>query len=215
MEAAEKMTAKSVASFYDRSIWDTIADMKTIRTFIAVPLGDEVSRNAIRLIERLRQPNDGIKWVPTDNLHLTLKFLGEVNNTEVADVCAVLQNVCADREPFELRFAGAGGLPSIERPRTLIARMEDPTESLTEIATELDREYAELGFKREPRDYTPHLTLGRTKAGSRRPSPEVMERLLRETDIEIGMMVVDRIQVIASFLDKSGPTYQVMNTVDL
>ena len=189
--------------------------MKTIRTFIAVPLGDEVSRNAIRLIERLRQPNDGIKWVPTDNLHLTLKFLGEVENTEVPAVCAVLHDVCASRDPFELRFAGTGGLPSVERPRVLIAGIDDPTESLTEIVSDLERDFAELGFKRESRDYTPHLTLGRTKGGSRRPNPEVMDRLLSEQHVEIGQMVVDSVQVIASFLDKSGPTYQVMNTVEL
>lgn len=189
--------------------------MKTIRTFVAIPLGDEVSRKAVRLILRLKEPGDGIKWVPTDNLHLTLKFLGEVDNTEVPAVCDVVRDVCADCDPFELRFAGIGGLPSIDRPKVLYAGIEDQTNSLTQIVSKLDQKYAELGFKPESRDYTPHLTLGRTRGSSRRAGDEVITRMQSEEQIEIGRMVVDQIQVIASFLDKQGPTYQVMGRVDL
>ena len=189
--------------------------MKTIRTFVAIPLSDEVSRKAIRLIEKLRHPGDGIKWVPTDNLHLTLKFLGEVENTEIPAVCNVIQDVCADREPFELHFAGTGGFPSLDRLRVLYAGIGDQTGSLTGIVSELDRDYADLGFKPESRDYTPHLTLGRAKGGRGRASEELIERLRKEEQLEFGQMVVDTVHVIASFLDKQGPTYQVMGTVEL
>ncbi len=189
--------------------------MKTIRTFVAIPLGDEVSREAIRLIKRLRQPNDGIKWVPTDNLHLTLKFLGEVDNTEVPAVCDVVREVCGEFEPFELHFAGTDGFPNIDRPRVLYVRIEDQSQALTEIVGALDQQYAELGFKPEPRDYQPHLTLGRTKSGSRRAGDDVIARLSNEREVEIGTMVVDTVHVFASFLDKQGPTYQVMDTVEL
>lgn len=189
--------------------------MKTIRTFVAIPLSDEVSRKAIRLIERLRHPGDGIKWVPTDNLHLTLKFLGEVDNTEVPAVCQVIQDVCDDREPFELHFAGTGGFPTLQRPRVLYAGIQDQSGSLTEIVSELEIGYADLGFKRESRDYTPHLTLGRAKGGRGRASEELIDRLRSEEQLEFGSMVVDTVHVIASFLDKQGPTYQVMGTVDL
>jgi len=188
--------------------------MKTIRTFVAIPLSDEVSRKAIRLIEKLRHPGDGIKWVPTDNLHLTLKFLGEVDNTEVPAVCNVIQDVCGDREPFELHFAGTGGFPSLDRPRVLYAGIEDQTGSLTEIVSELDLGYADLGFKPESRDYTPHLTLGRAKGGRGLASEDLIERLQKEEQLELGQMVVDTVHVIASFLDKKGPTYQVMGTVE-
>ena len=215
MVAAERQVQQVVASFDLGSIWDTIANMKTIRTFIAIPLGDEVHRKSKRLIERIRQPGDGIKWVPTDNLHLTLKFLGEVDNTEVPAVCNVVHDVCADRDPFELHFAGTGGFPSINRPRVLHIKIEDVSGTLTEIVSELEDQYAELGFKREPRDYTPHLTLGRTKGGSRRAGEQVIERLRSEQQTEVGAMLADSVQVIASFLDKQGPTYQVMDTFEL
>ena len=189
--------------------------MKTIRSFIAIPLTPEITRAAVRLIERLHEPGDGIKWAPTDNLHLALRFLGEVDNTEVPRVCQVVRDICREFPPFELRLAGTGGFPDAERPRVLYAGIEDPSNSLTEIVGALERDLAELGFKPEPRDYTPHLTLGRTKRGSRRATSEVVERLKRDRETELGIMHVDKVQVLASFLDKTGASYQVMDTVPL
>jgi 2'-5' RNA ligase len=207
-------------SVYDLStVYDSLLcflwAMQEIRSFIAIPLAAEVRRAAIRLIKRLSEPDDGIKWVPTDNLHLTLKFLGDVNNTEVPRVCDVLREICAAHEPFDLELSGTGGFPEIERPRVLYAGVTDPSQSLTQIVENLELELAELGFKPEPRDYRPHLTLGRTKSGSRRANSEVIERLKREQSTLLGNMRVDKIHVFASFLDKGGPTYQVMDTVSL
>ncbi len=113
--------------------------MKSIRSFIAIPLDPEVSRAAVRLIQRIREPGDGIKWVPTDNLHLTLKFLGDVHNTEVPQVCEVIREVCKVHAPFELKFSGTGGLPSIERARVLYAGVNDPSGTLTEIVMALEQ----------------------------------------------------------------------------
>lgn len=187
--------------------------MKSIRSFIAIPLDLEIARGAVRMVERIRQPGDGIKWVPTDNLHLTLKFLGDVHNTEVPQVCEVIRRVCASIPSFELKFAGAGGLPALERARVVYAGVTDPSGSLTGIVTELELELAKLGFKPESRDYQPHLTLGRAKA--RRASDQVIQRLQEEAETELGSMWVSEIRLIASFLDKGGPTYQVMDTIDL
>jgi 2'-5' RNA ligase len=187
--------------------------MKSIRSFIAVPLDPEITRAAVRLIERLREPGDGIKWVPTDNLHLTLKFLGDVHNTEVPQVCEVIREVCRDYQPFELKFRGAGGLPSTERARVLCAGVEDPSGSLTKIVMGLEGKLADLGFKPEARDYRPHLTLGRSKG--RRANDDVIHRLEQEEQTEMGTMWVAEVQLVASFLDKHGPTYQVMDTIDL
>jgi 2'-5' RNA ligase len=187
--------------------------MKSIRSFIAIPLEPEVARAAARLVERLREPGDGIKWVPTDNLHLTLKFLGDVHNTEVPQVCETIRTICSRVEPFELHFSGAGAMPSLERARVVVAGVQDPTGSLTQIVSALERDLASLGFKPEPRDYRPHLTLGRAKA--RRAGDEVLQRLRAESDLDLGSMWVSEVQLIASFLDKRGPTYQVMDTIDL
>jgi 2'-5' RNA ligase len=189
--------------------------MRHIRSFIAIPLAADVNRNATRMLQRLSQSGDGIKWVPTDNLHLTLKFLGDVNNTEVPGVCSVIHQICQNYPPFQLHFRGTGGFPSIDRPRILYAGVDDASGALTEIVTQLETSLAELGFKQEPRDYTPHLTLGRTRSGSQRANSDVVDQLAREDKTELGSMLVQSVQLFASFLDKSGPTYQVMDTIQL
>ena len=189
--------------------------MQTIRSFIAIPLSLQVGRNASRLIEALTVPGDGIRWVPKDNLHLTLKFLGEVDNVEVPQVCKIIRNVTQDFEPFDLDFAGAGGFPNLDRPRVLCVHIDDPTNSLSRMVARLETELAEIGFKPEPRDYVPHLTLGRTKGGSRRASGDVLERVKAHAEMRLGQMNVDTVELIASFLEKQGPSYQVMDTIDL
>ena len=176
-------------------------------------MAPEVSRAAVRMIERLRESGDGIKWVPTDNLHLTLKFLGEVNNTEVPPVCEAIREICDQHSPFELQFSGATGLPAIDRARVVCAGVADPSGSLTEIVNALEKKLAKLGYKQEARDYVPHLTLGRAKA--RRANPDVLERIKEEQSTNLGSMWVNEVQMIASFLDKGGPTYQIMDTVEL
>ena len=189
--------------------------MQNIRSFIAIALPTLVRRNAVRLIDRLSESGDGVKWVPKDNLHLTLKFLGDVDNTEVPSVCKVLREVCREFEPFDLSFAGTGGFPDVSRPRVLYAGVNDPTGSLTSMVTAMEKRLADLGFKPEPRDYTPHLTLGRSRGGSRRISPDVIRQLQDCDEVVLGEMLVENIQLIASFLEKDGPTYQVMDTIDL
>ncbi|WP_146405870.1 RNA 2',3'-cyclic phosphodiesterase [Allorhodopirellula heiligendammensis] len=214
--------------------------MKTIRTFLAIPLPPPLARCASKWIhemkdgaEKLSRPTEknptvnrspvspetpvsamGIKWVPEDNLHLTLKFLGEVDNVEVPQVCDIVEAVCEPLDPFVLNFVGAGFLPDKDRARILSVTIEDPTDSLTKIVSELEDRFADIGFKREPRDYVPHLTLGRARSGSRRLSQTAIDRWSLHEDDPLGEMTVDCVQVIGSFLEKRGPTYNVMDTVE-
>lgn len=187
--------------------------MHTIRSFIAIPLSPEVQRSAKRLMRDLRQEKDGIKWVPEDNLHLTLKFLGEVIDRDVPAVCLAIRNVCQHIDPFVLEFAGAGGFPTSDRPRVIWAGIVNGSEPLVALVSALETELAKLGFKPEPRDYRPHLTLGRVKSSSRAAGDEVIERVQRYADRKLGAMAADQVKLIASFLDREGPTYNVMDTI--
>jgi len=187
--------------------------MHTIRSFVAIPLSIEVQRNARRLMRDLRQEKDGIKWVPEDNLHLTLKFLGEVVDRDVPAVCRAIRNVCQAVSPFTMEFAGAGGFPTSDRPRVIWAGITEGGEALAELVTQLETELAGLGFKPEPRDYRPHLTLGRVKSSSRAASEEVVDRVKRYEKRILGTMEADQVRLMASFLDKTGPTYNVMDTI--
>lgn len=189
--------------------------MRTIRTFLAIALPNAIASTAARRITKCKQPGDAIKWVPDENLHLTLKFLGDVDNTDIPRVCDCLQRICNDFAPFPLHFGGNDGLPSIERPRVLCVSVEDPESQLTALVAAIESQFAELGFKPEARDYQPHLTLGRTRGGSRRASDEVIERWRQFEHDTIGDMIAQRVEVVGSFLEKRGPSYQIMHTVDL
>ncbi len=188
--------------------------MQTIRSFIAIPLDAGVQKTATRLVKRLAQDKDGIKWVPTDNLHLTLKFLGDVDNVEIPRIYSCIQNACEGIEPFSMTFTGITALPSLEKARTIVSSIDEPTGSLVQLVNNLERLLADLGFRPEPRDYVPHLTLGRNRGGSRRASEDVLQGVQKEKDSSLGMIQADTVQLMASFLDKAGPTYQVMGTIE-
>ncbi|MEM6978214.1 MAG: RNA 2',3'-cyclic phosphodiesterase [Planctomycetota bacterium] len=189
--------------------------MRTIRTFVAVPLPNDLAGPAADCIARTRQDGDGIRWVPEDNLHLTLKFLGEVENVDTPAVCQLVRRIANDVQPFDLQFRGCDALPSVEKARVLTIAVDDPSGQLKQMAMTMEDHFADLGFKREPRDYVPHLTLGRAKANSRRVPESVLSRWLQGNDDSLGEMTVRRVQVIGSFLEKRGPTYNVMDTVHL
>ena len=189
--------------------------MHTIRSFIAIPLTGEVQRAARKLARELHGEKDGMKWVPDDNLHLTLKFLGDVIDRDVPQVCNVIRECCQATPPFELEFEGTGGFPSDERPRVVWAGITSGGEYLVELVARLEADLAKLGFKPEPRDYRPHLTLGRVRSGSRSASPEVVDKVARLKRRRLGRMSVEQVRLYASYLDKEGPTYHVMDSVYL
>ena len=189
--------------------------MQTIRSFIAIPIPTDIQKSAGNLVRRLSSPGDGIKWVPAENLHLTLKFLGDVDNREIPRICDVVRACCADEPAFLMEFFGVDAFPSAERPRVVYAGLRQGGEPLKRIVDALEKQLADLGFKPEPRDYVPHMTLGRTRGGSRRGSGELRERLAHSHDATLGNTVADRVLLMASFLDNAGPTYQVMDTIPL
>lgn len=189
--------------------------MQTIRSFIAIPVSPGITAAAGKIIRKLKPFDAGIKWVPLDNFHLTLKFLGEVDNVEVPSVCKAIRRVTDHIPPFELHFSGTGGFPDRQRPRIVYAGVDDPSGSLVSMVAELEKELADLGFKPEPRDYTPHLTLGRTRSNSRRAGDELVTAMSELEEIVLGELIVDEVHLMASFLDKAGPTYQIMDTIEL
>ncbi|QDS91653.1 2',5' RNA ligase family [Roseimaritima multifibrata] len=188
--------------------------MKDIRTFIAIPMEPKVQSEARSLVRALEAEGDGVRWVPLDDLHLTLKFLGEVDNTRIHGVCQVVRNCCLETPATELHLTGVGGFPNAERPRIVWAGIADGGPILAALVEKLEIEFAKLGFKREPRDWQPHLTLGRTRRGGRKPA-QLQQRIADNADRELGHMIANKVCVYASFLDKHGPTYQVMDTIHL
>src|SRR5262245_14254639 len=131
------------------------------RTFIAIEVSN-FARDRLRgLQEQLGALTDGIKWVEVNNLHLTVVFMGEIDEREVIDVCRAAERVCAKLSPFSFTLAGLGAFPTPRRPRTLIAKVTDGADAIGQLHAALEPELTQLGcYRREDRAFTPHVTIG-------------------------------------------------------
>ncbi len=139
-----------------------------LRLFIAValPAATIQSCQAVIADARAHSPERGIRWVRTENLHITLRFLGETPPAIVEPVADALRAAVTSLAPFEVRLAGAGAFPADRRPRTLWIGIERGADELGAMAGMLQRSLASLGWPVEDRPFRPHLTIARTDAAS-------------------------------------------------
>jgi 2'-5' RNA ligase len=188
--------------------------MSLLRVFTAVEVTPEIRSTTLRLIDRLRSVPAKVSWTKADNLHYTLKFLGDVPAEKTADICRAVQNAVAPFSPFEIVAAGVGAFPSAGHPRTLWLGVSDGPEPLELLNQALERVLEPLGFPREHRRFTAHLTLGRVRGGSPSDFQQFAELLRKHTDFDAGAMTVDSVTVFSSTLNRDGPTYEVLSHAD-
>ncbi len=183
--------------------------MARIRTFIAVELAAGVKDRLISLQERLGKSGSGVKWTRPDNLHLTLLFLGEVDELEVVSICRLVQRRARKHARFTLDVAGLGAFPNTRRPKILWAGITDGVAELRALHADLEEGLLELGcYRREDRGYTPHLTLGRLSHDDR--AEDWASVLAQHADWQGGTTAVDEVVVMASKTGKGGPEYSVL-----
>jgi len=188
--------------------------MARLRTFIAVEI-DRFSRDRlVGLQERLSTVSSGVKWVEPQNLHLTLLFLGEIDDREVVDICRTVETVCCDVAPFPMTLAGTGAFPTPRRPRTLIVHVTEGADELKALYAALEKPLLELGcFRREDRAYTPHLTLGRVKSD---PHTDELASVIKQfAQWQGGQTQVREVLVMSSQLRQVGPEYTVLSRAKL
>jgi 2'-5' RNA ligase len=183
------------------------------RTFIAVELDPAVRSRAEELIGILSAADADVKWVETENLHLTLQFLGEVPDAELAAVCRAVEKGAAQVRPFDLEVGGAGAFPSSNRPRTLWIGAAAGTEQMADLHDHIALELADLGYQDEDRKFQTHLTIGRTRSGK---NVYALGQLLKQhVDFQAGRMCVEKATVFSSKLGRGGPIYEVLATAPL
>ena len=135
-----------------------------MRTFLAVALPPEVTRNIVAIRDRLKKSLWGdIRWVRPEGIHLTLKFFGEITPAEAERIGAVVAGTAAAAAPFVLEVRGLGSFPNLNRPRVIWLGLAGETVALLSLHRELERELAAAGFPEEERPFQAHLTLGRVK----------------------------------------------------
>ncbi|MBP3959093.1 RNA 2',3'-cyclic phosphodiesterase [Gemmata sp. G18] len=188
--------------------------MGRTRTFIGIDIGDAIRGSAVALQKELTKISAGVKWTAPESMHITLLFLGEVDDRELHPVCKAVKAVAAGEAPFSLRVSGVGAFPNPRRPKVLWGGVTDGAEPLQRLYTALEEEMLELGcYRTEERGYTPHLTLGRIN------SPEDGVALVAELPKRMawqgGRVAVGEVIVYSSEMDRDGPVYTVMGRAPL
>lgn len=184
-----------------------------IRTFVAVPVAAEIQKALGCVAQELAAAAGKVKWVEPQNLHFTLKFLGDVRMNDVPAICSAVAEGCRQHAPFEIEVGRIGAFPADDRPRTVWVGVNGGAEPMQALQGSIEERLLEIGFRREGRAYEPHLTIGRVRENPRANS--LPELLRRYRDFSAGTMPVSRVVVYSSDLRPEGPVYGVLATTEL
>lgn len=188
--------------------------MARMRTFIAVDIGKSIRDQAVALQETLAVSATNVKWVEPENLHVTLLFLGEVDNRQIPAVCRAVSKVTAELPAFSMTVEQVGCFPNPRRPRVLWIGIGEGTQELVKLHDALELPLLELGcYRREERQYTPHITLGRVKTEG--PADRLAASLQSHAGWRGGRIHVADLRVMSSELTPQGPLYTVLSRAKL
>lgn len=187
------------------------------RLFVALEPPETVRRRLASLIAELRRGAGGaadqVRWVATENVHLTLQFLGAVPEERIAGIEAALRAAAAAARPLSLELRGAGGFPNGRRPRVLWAGVGGDLAPLSALAADLAGRLAPLGFPPEDRPFAAHLTLGRARDG--RGAPGLAAALARAAAADGTPWRASELVLFESHLSPKGPRYEAIARVPL
>lgn len=183
--------------------------MSVIRAFIAISLTSEIHQHLDQVIKAYQNKLDRVpvRWVPAENIHLTLKFLGDVSVASLEMLTTILKNEVAGHHPFEISVGGSGAFPNNRRPRVIWVGVEAPPE-LAAIQNGVENAMARLGYPREERPYSPHLTLGRVSRGATLEDIRRISSALEAAKVGfLGAACVEEISLFRSDLKPTGAEY--------
>lgn len=177
-----------------------------MRIFLAVFPPPEAQGEAALVIERLRRTGDGVSWVRRENLHYTLRFMGEVGESGLKRVVEAACEGATGHRRFEAALGGAGAFPDAARARVLWLGMSAGSEALVALAKSVEQALRRRGFERADHPFTAHLTLGRVRTRDEDWGPRLAAESLAADPL--ARFVVDRVTVVESTLSPKGSRYE-------
>ena len=184
-----------------------------MRTFIAIELSEEIKQNIGALIERLKTTEAGVKWVEPKNLHITLKFLGEVPEREVKNLIDLTTEALKGGSSFKSRFEGGGTFPEGKNPRVVWIGTTEGAEEQRELSLSLEKVLSKAGYREEKREFKAHITIGRVK--EKKNLDALLKELNKAKDQKFGEEIVDHVNIMKSTLNPKGPIYEVVKRIPL
>lgn len=184
-----------------------------IRAFIACDVPESILEKTSKVRDGLEKIDADVSWARISGIHITLKFLGDIEEKNIDGVAAVIAEKAKGQRPFDVNVRGSGAFPNLKNMRVVWLGMEDGEKGLSHLRQALDDGLKALGFEPEEREFRPHLTLGRVKGSGNKEELAMAVSMLK--DIEIGTFNIDRIMLYKSELRPTGAVYTKLREVVL
>jgi 2'-5' RNA ligase len=185
-----------------------------VRSFIAVPAGEEIERTVRTVEGELGLSGADVKWVRPGNVHITLKFLGGVEAERLGRVPEALRRSLKGVRSFQGLVSGVGTFPpNVQRARVVWLGLVQGVEEMKSLAGAVEDAMEPLGFDRESRGFRCHITIGRVKRGARRLDD--LARCIAGVEFKPLKLLVDRVNLVKSELTPAGAVYTVLETFGL
>lgn len=179
-----------------------------LRTFLALELKPDVQQAIGRIQNRLGNTGADVKWVKPHNIHLTIKFLGDTPTSKLQGITDIIKDVVQPFPCFDITLTHLGAFPKIERPQVLWLGLEKGKDETIRLAETLEETFQRIGFAKEKRGFSPHVTIGRLRSS-------VNQSLLAKTmrDFHFPSIIpqsIERLAFFKSTLTPQGPIYQII-----
>lgn len=190
--------------------------MSMLRLFIAVEIPAEIQQKVYKETSNLRRSLESlVRWVPAENLHLTLKFLGDVAPSNVEFLMQMLRQEAEAVPCFNMQLTGLGSFPSLKRPRVIYIGIQAPA-ALDSLQHGIESASRRLGYESEERSFSAHLTLGRVKQNANSTDQQKIRRAIESTQVDLlGSARVDSVHLFKSELKPSGSVYTRLHSASL
>jgi 2'-5' RNA ligase len=184
--------------------------LEKLRCFIAIDLPTDLKEVLAGIQQQLNGWPAKVKWVEKHNLHLTLKFLGDIDALKVDEINKQLEIIGTNTKAFDVCLNGLGAFPSTRNPKVIWAGVKTTGNNLSSLWSAVEKGMLSLGFSPEAKPFSPHLTLGRVK--DQMPVSGFAE-LLAKVELKDFVIPVNEIKLMKSILSRSGPEYTCLKTV--
>lgn len=182
-----------------------------MRLFVAVNIPDEIRESLFAFQNELKMSLADVKWIDKNQFHLTLKFLGDTEENSIENIVNGVSKAVLKLKPFKLSFLKIGVFPDIKRPKVIWAGVGEGKDELRKIAQDIEHNLDALGFQKEKREFSAHLTLGRFR--SLKNKEALISKILRKDKIPLGSFEVKSIELIQSILHPCGPEYKCLKSI--
>ena len=184
-----------------------------MRTFIAIELPPEIHSALAELQNELMGSRADVKWVKPENIHLTLKFLGEIDERQLTAVIRILEETAQSQPAFSVSLSSLGAFPKLEHPRVIWVGINRASEKIRKIAEMLEEKISLIGLTREERPFASHVTIGRVRSALHRG--ELVNQLKTARLKEGQEFLVTKLTLFQSILSAQGPAYTLLKEANL